>query len=101
MFHRYAAAGEKSPLSQAMVNGKGSRGCAVVRGSLIKNMGQVIGYRLFTESQCLGNLTIALSLDDELEYLNLPSSQMRWEWSARCAMGLLRRGIYALACPAC
>jgi hypothetical protein len=55
-----------------MMNGKGSCSGPVIASCLVEDMGKVIGHGFLALAQCLGDLTIASSLSNELEDLSLP-----------------------------
>jgi len=71
-------------LRQAVPDRKGGGGSPVVTGCLVEDMGEVIGHGLLTQSQCLGDLTIAPPLGNELEHRDLALGQVGWErWGER------------------
>ena len=74
---------------QSVADCKSGCGCSVLAGSLIEDMGEVIGHGFLTQCQYTCDLTIALALDDELEHLSLTLGQMRRkQWA--CWAPLLR-----------
>ena len=67
-----------------MTQREGGCRCPVLATSFIEDVGEVIGDGFFGEAEGLGDLTIALALDDELEHLNLTLGQMsRKRWACR------------------
>ena len=61
-----------------MTNGEGCCSCAVFTVGLIEDVGEVIRHCFFTEPQLLGDLTVALPLNDELEHLRLTRGEISW-----------------------
>src|SRR2546421_10645632 len=88
-FAKVGAAVRKS--RQAVTYRKGGRSCPVVTARLVEDMGEMIGHGFLTQPQYLGNLAIALPLDNELEHCDLAPGQVGRERRREGMTRLMRK----------
>ena len=77
---------------QSVPDRKGGCSGPVVAGSLVEDMGEMIGHGFLAQSQCLGDLAIASTLGDELEHSELAAGQVSWEWWGERPTRPMRKG---------